>query len=79
MNYFDSKFEIRECATLGTNFVDVYCDGELFAMELSRPVAETFCQYPHMYGNAFAEVAKLRTWIIEQWDRDVSARLKRGK
>jgi len=73
------KLEIRECATLGTNFADVYCDGKLFARELSRPVAETFVQYPDFYGNAFADEAKLRTWMIEQWDADVQKRLPKVK
>ncbi len=74
---FFSKLEIRPCATLGTNFADVYCDGELFAKELSRPVAETFIAHPEMYPNAFADEAKLRTWIIERWDAHVCNRLQR--
>lgn len=73
------KIEIRECATLGTNFADVYLNGELFARELSRPVSETFAKYPTMYGNAFADVAKMRTWIIEQWDADVQEEIERMK
>ena len=65
------KIEVRECATLGTNFADVYVDGKLFAMELSRPVAVTFSEHHEMYPNAFADEAKLRTWMIEQWDSAV--------
>lgn len=71
-----SEFELRECANLGTNFVDVYRNGVLFARELSRPVAETFCQFPHYYPNAMADVEKLRTWMIEQWDDKVQKQLK---
>ena len=70
------KVEVRECATLGTNFADVYVDGKLFARELSRPVAETFAEYADFYPNAFADEAKLRTWMIEKWDEWVNQHLK---
>lgn len=68
--------ELRECATLGTDFVDVYRAGKLFASELSRPVAETFCKFSDYYPNAFADEAELRTWIIEHWDAEVQEYLK---
>lgn len=69
------RIEVRECATLGTNFADVYVNGVLFARELSRAIAETFAQHPMLYTNAFADEAKLRTWMIEQWDDSVMAHL----
>jgi len=63
--------EVRECATLGTNFADVYLNDKLFARELSRPVAELFVKFPDMYTNAFIDEAKLRTWILEKGNADV--------
>jgi hypothetical protein len=71
--------EVRECATLGTNFADVYCNGVLFARELSRPVAETFVQNPMMYTNAFADAAKMRTWLLERGDAEVMKELEKLK
>lgn len=71
------KIEIKECATLGTNFADVYVDGKLFARELSRPVAETFVTHSRYYPDAFADEAKLRTWMIEQWDAEVHKIIQR--
>lgn len=73
----NTDFEIRECATLGTNFADVYRNGKLFAMELSRPVAESFVKYYDYYPNALAPEAKLRTWAIENGDAEVQKRLKK--
>lgn len=61
----DRKWEVRECATLGTLFADIYCDGELFAREISRKLAEKFCAEPWMFGGVHADVPKLRTWILE--------------
>ena len=74
-----AKVEVRECATLGTNFADVYVNGKLFARELSRPVAETFSKYPDAYPNAFADEAKLRTWNLERWDSWVVKQLAKGE
>lgn len=71
--------EVRECATLGNYFADVYLNGKLFARELSRPVAETFVQHPTMYTNAFADEAKMRTWILEQGDAEAMNRIEKGK
>lgn len=64
----NEKYEVRECATLGTLFADVYCDGKLFARELSREIAEDFCKEPWMYGRAHIDVPKMRTYMIEQED-----------
>jgi hypothetical protein len=60
--------EVRECATLGTNFADVYLDGKIFAKELSRTIAETFVKFPEAYTLAFIDVTKMRTWAIERED-----------
>ena len=60
--------EARPCATLGTNFCDVYLDGELFAAQLSRPVAESFVREPWQYPRGFIDATKLRTYAIEQDD-----------
>jgi hypothetical protein len=59
-------YEVRECATLGTYFRDIYEDGELFAMEIPTEVAEWAVGNPQIFlGNAGASIQKLRTWIIE--------------
>lgn len=63
--------EVRECATLGTLFADVYLNDVLFLREISRKVAECFVQQPWRYPNAFSDEAKLRTWMVEQWDGQV--------
>lgn len=70
--------EVRECATLGTNFADVYLNDVLFARELSRLVAEQFVKHPMAYTNAFADVAKLRTWILEVGDTDATDLVRQG-
>lgn len=62
--------EVRECATLGTLFADVYLNGELFAREVSRTVAETFVKFPGAYTNAFIDVEKLRAMNLEKWDAE---------
>lgn len=68
--------EVRECATLGTNFADVYLNDKLFARELSRKVAELFVQHPMAYCNAFVDEAKLRAWILEKGDTNAVKWLK---
>ena len=62
------KYEIRECATLGTYFCDIYEDGELFAREVPREVAEwAVKEHPEVFlGNVGADVAKMRTWALER-------------
>jgi hypothetical protein len=70
------KLELRECATF---CADVYCDGKLFARELSRPVAESFIEEWMYYPNAFADEAKFRTWMIENWDSWVQVHLAKKK
>jgi hypothetical protein len=62
--------EVRECATLGDHFADVYLNGVLFARELSRTVAETFVKQPLAYPNAFIDAEKLRTWLLEKGDQE---------
>ena len=61
--------EVRECATLGTNFADVYMNDVLFARELPKPVAEKFVQYPQMYPTAFCDLAKMRAFVVEARER----------
>lgn len=63
--------EVRECATLGTLFADVYIDGELFIQELDREVAERFANNPSLYSMAFSEVPKIRLWLLEYFYRKV--------
>jgi len=53
--------------TLGTNFADVYLNDELFARELSYPVAVEFVTDPYGFQNAFVDHAKLRTYLIEKY------------
>lgn len=73
------KLEVRECATLGANFADVYLNGVLFARELSRAAADTFAEHPEAYTNAFADDAELRTWLLELNDDGAVKYLAKGK
>ena len=63
--------EVRDCATLGTNFADVFINDKLFASELSRPIAISFAERPYGYPNVFVDEGKMRTWVIEYWDEFV--------
>ena len=70
-----SKFEVRECATLGTLFADVYADGVLFARELPRELAERFVKDPLWFGgNPFVDTPKLRTWAMRKRNRTCGRR-----
>jgi len=70
--------EVRECATLGTNFADIYLNDKLYAREVSRQVAETFIRFPDFYVNAFADEAKIRTWLLEKWDAEAVEQLRKA-
>lgn len=74
--------EVRECATLGTYFADVYLNGKLYASQVSRKVAETFVQHPHLYISAFIDVETLRRRALEKDDAEavlaLEALKKRG-
>ena len=59
------NFELVECKTLGTNFLDIHLDGELWAREVPRDVAENFISKGLHLGNCRADVPKLRAWILE--------------
>lgn len=62
-----SKYTARKCATLGTNFRDIYCDGKLFATQVSKDVASYFIRHPEMWhGNVGASIHKFRCWMMEQ-------------
>jgi hypothetical protein len=61
------KYESRECATLGTNFRDVYKNGKLFAIQVDKNAAAWFCKHPWAFtGSVSASIEKLRCWMMEQ-------------
>jgi hypothetical protein len=51
-------------------------NGELYAREVSRAVAETFVKHPHAYTNAFIDVERLRAMNLEKWDGEAVKFLK---
>ncbi len=60
------KYEVRKCLTLGTNFRDIYKDGELFAMQVGKDVAEWLMKHPEIFmGSVGAPVEMMRTWALE--------------
>lgn len=61
-----SNFELRECATLGTFWRDIWKDGELWAMEVDAVIAQKFIDNPQWHnGNSFAPEVILRRNAIE--------------
>jgi hypothetical protein len=62
---WEGKWEVRECATLGTLFADVYRNGRLWARELDRRLAEYFVKQPDMFGRVYIDLPKMRTYMIE--------------
>jgi hypothetical protein len=61
------QYTIRECATLGTNFCDIYRDNELFAREVPIEVGKWAIEYPAIFlGNVGVDIEKMRRWVLEQ-------------
>lgn len=60
------KYDLRDCATLGTLWCDIYRNDELFLRELPRELGEAFIKYPFMFPGAFIDAPRLRTFWIER-------------
>lgn len=70
------EYEARECSTLGTNFRDIYENGELFAAEVDFRVAEWAVANPEVFlGNVNAPTTRLRRDVLERewinWNKRV--------
>jgi hypothetical protein len=61
------RYTVRDCATLGMHFRDLYRDGELFAREVPAAVALWAVSHPEIFGGAVgADAPKLRARVLEQ-------------
>lgn len=60
------KYDLRDCATLGTLWCDIYRNDELFLRELPREIGEAFLKCPFIFPGAFIDAPRLRTHWIER-------------
>ena len=72
-NPFTSKIEVRECATLGTQWRDIWVDGRPWAIQVPAEAAKTFAAIPSYFGHVWHDRMLRGRDIERQYEAEADA------